>query len=429
MDISELKTPDAELFLPEIHIINKKIAIRRILWNRYLTIILDLFVKDIQENTLQETFIDRTDAFILSYNYTLSLTHQHSQFKIVKDYPKIYVIGGSSYNAYDAFINIKDNTSINNTSINIESVAPATHDYDILIALTQLNEKNYIIILTYLIEKLKKYIRVLSLGAYLEGVFKPFNQTDINKIEKDMGSNRHHECFIEYEDESQQNKKSYLEVNIQKSTLRPDLQYDYINIRCSVKIKEAIIENGEKKSFERIFDIFEFNLTNNSFIEIPIKCIIVLNSQNRITYRVPDAHSLCKLGIYSLIRRGLDKRYIIKCRQDYKRVNYFIKRMNQLYLNNKDLALKLYYLLPEYNYLQILYSIIQKSSLLNHCTTKIFVRDDFLKKSREELLLNEKTLLDIFIQSFIKDKSPLNTQFKIKYMKYKQKYLELQKML
>ena len=244
-----------------------------------------------------------------------------------------------------------------------------------------------------------------------------------------MGSNRHHECFIEYEDESQQNKKSYLEVNIQKSTLRPDLQYDYINIRCSVKIKEAIIENGEKKSFERIFDIFEFNLTNNSFIEIPIKCIIVLNSQNRITYRVPDAHSLCKLGIYSLIRRGLDKRYIIKCRQDYKRVNYFIKRMNQLYLNNKDLALKLYYLLPEYNYLQILYSIIQKSSLLNHCTTKIFVRDDFLKKSREELLLNEKTLLDIFIQSFIKDKSPLNTQFKIKYMKYKQKYLELQKML
>ena len=54
MDISQLTTPDASLISPEIHVINKIISFRRPLWNRYLTIILDLFISDVQTNKLTE---------------------------------------------------------------------------------------------------------------------------------------------------------------------------------------------------------------------------------------------------------------------------------------------------------------------------------------------------------------------------------------
>lgn len=161
--------------------------------------------------------------------------------------------------------------------------------------------------------------------------------------------------------------------------MREDLQYNYINIRCSVKIKEEVIKDGVKKIIYKIFDIFEFNLTNNSFIEIPIKSIIVLKAKNLITYRVPDSHSLCKLGIYSLIKRCLNKRTFLKCIKDYNRVINFIKIMNKLYSDNTDLALKMYYLLPEYNYLAILNNFI-KEPLLYHCVKDNNVKDDFLKK-------------------------------------------------
>jgi hypothetical protein len=441
MDISQLKTPDAELISPEIHVINKKIAFRRQLWNRYLTIIIDLFVTDLQANRLTDTYIDRTDAFVLSYDDKIPLGSQKAQLKIIKEYPKIYLIGGSAYLAYDNFINISKDSGIK-----ITSYAPATHDYDVLIALTQLNEDNFNKILAYLTIRLQLFIKVLSIGAYLETLFEEFNTTDITdnpdiiKIETSMGGERRHESFLytevddgESEEKSEKKKKSYIEINTQKSKLRQDLQYDYINIRCSVKIKEEIIKDGVTKIVEEIFDIFEFNLTNNSFIEIPIKTIIVLLSQDLVTYRVPDAHSLCKLGIYSLIKRGLNKNFVIKCRQDYKRVRYFIERMKKLYSDDTDLALKLYYLLPQYNYPQILSTLIQEP-LLNHCTTEVFVRDNFLKKTKSELNSVEDSLLNNFIRSFLKDgiiinKSKINSDFKIKYLKYKQKYVELKKIL
>ena len=422
MDISKLKTPDFELFQSEIHTINKIISQGRNLWNRYITLVLINLIKDIRDDNITDTFIDRCNANILSYDYKKSPL---SQFKIVKNYPKIYVIGGAAYNAYDEFINIS-----NNSGINIDSFAPATHDYDILMAFTQLTEENFNKILNYLVIKLQYYSNVLAKESYLETFFEEFVESDITKIENDMGGKRIHDMFIltQFIDDIQKTvkNKQYISINIQKSSLRKDSQYDYINIRCSVKIKKEIIEDGIKKIVEGIFDIFEFNLTNNNIIEIPIKCINILVVSDLIIYNVPDAHSLIKLGIYSLIKRGLNKQKIIKCRQDYKRVRYFIEtRMNKLYSDNTDLALKLYYLLPKYKYLLILNNII-KNTLLNHCVTDKFIRDEFLKTPKETLNIEEEKLLDIFIESFKEDVLNIK-KYKQKYLKYKEKYLKLKK--
>lgn len=169
MIISQIKTNYIDLLSSETNIINKKIETRRLFWNRYLTIILDLFVKDFQMNNLTEIFIDKIDAHVLSYDYKLPLDSQKTQLEIIKDYPKIYVIGGSAYLAYYDFINM--------TNTNY-----STYDYDILIALTKLNEDNFKKILDYLKIRLQLFAKVISIGVYLESHFEEFNETDINEI-------------------------------------------------------------------------------------------------------------------------------------------------------------------------------------------------------------------------------------------------------
>ena len=174
--------------------------------------------------------------------------------------------------------------------------------------------------------------------------------------EINLPSSQNHDSYI-----SSIGNISFLELNTQKSSIDIMGEYNFINIRCSVKFNNVI------------YNIIEFNLTKNTNV-VPINHINILYLPlHNISYYVPDAHSLVKLGFVSLIQRGLIKNKFIKCRQDYIRVLYFIT-----ILNSTDImtAVNLYYL-KNINYLEILNNITQEP-ILNHCI-KNMTYDEYIE--------------------------------------------------
>jgi hypothetical protein len=409
--------PDENLVSDDIQLLNKLISYGRILWDKYLSVILVNFINDIIQNNIKDTFIERGESHILW------MINNDIKKEIIKDYPQICLIGGSAYNAYNTFLDVPKFAQN-------KFYTPPTNDYDILINVSKLTEGNYKIILDNLIINLEKFYYLLKLPKNINYIsnfilFNTEKENDkkLNEKLKKKHKDREHYCYIS---PLPNIPRAHLEVNIQKGELINE-EYEYINIRCSLQFKN-------KKNELELVDIYEFNLTNNRFISIPINHIKIFhtNEPYYITYNVPDAHSLIKLGIFSLIRRGIIKKDILKCRKDYMRVHHFIRLME--YIEHPTIGYEmLNYNKAEYNYSQILDNIIKADPILDHCV-KSLTKDeyiDYLKifdtSSKDSI---KKSLLDIFVNAFNKDsnkdlnKMNLDLLYKQKYLKYKQKYLK-----
>jgi hypothetical protein len=307
-----------------INLINHKINSGRIIWDTYISNILNDFTKSIINGSIVNTHIEMCEGHIIQSDAI--------QNEIIIC-PKIYMIGGASYNSYLSFLDITSDIKF-----------LLTHDYDIIFSLTKLNEINFQRILFYLKQLLLKYYYILESNYYINS-FMPFKTND----DIQLPDFQNHDSYI-----SPIGNISFLELNIQKSSIDSMGEYNFINIRCTVKFNNII------------YNIIEFNLTKNTNV-VPIKHVNILYLPMRdVSYYVPDANSLVKLGLVSLIQRGLIKNKFIKSRQDYIRVLYFIT-----ILNSTDImtALNLYYL-KNINYLQILNNIIQEP-IFNHCVRNI----------------------------------------------------------
>lgn len=308
----------------------------------------------------------------------------------IPDFPKIFMLGGAAYSAYGKFFaNMGHHT--------METVAPRTHDWDIVVCVNDLSEETVRLFGLGLVTFIEQNISLIEQSNYLD-MFENLDSRVGEIIDKEQIAYVHPSNKIEV---SVLNKKTY------------------VNLRLNM----ALNINGRKMKTH----IVEFVLWGpSSHFYDGIDEINILSTSDGMTSTVPIISDLVLLTTRGVINRGTSAGIMAKCRQDFARLKYLCDTLN--------LSDELSVLLKKGNACDIASEVL---AYLKQCSAEL--SDDEFNIIEEEARGTDRSSIVTEMESKI---SPLlNRREKIlflpkvassyesKYLKYKQKYLALKEKL
>ena len=323
--------------------------------------------------------------------FIISQTGEKSSV-IGENIPKIFMLGGAAYSAYGTFFaNMGHHT--------METVAPRTHDWDIIICVNVLNEETE---KTFGLE----FIKFLeeNIGVFEQSYLERFQDLDSNVGDID---NREQVAYV--------HPSKKFEITVLRNK-------NYINLRLNM----AILMDGRKTKTH----VIEFVLwgPSSQFYD-GISEINILTTSNGLNYMVPIISDLVLLTTRGIINRGKRPGVMAKCRQDFARLKYLCEALN--------LSDELSELLKKGNSCNIASEIL---SFLRQCSAEL--SDEQFKAIGEEasslsdiseiaekIETNLSPMLDERQKILFYPKAESSSYYETKYLKYKQKYLALKEKL
>jgi hypothetical protein len=353
--------------------------------------------------------------------------------KEIKNIPAIYISGGMAYKIYDDYLLEK----FPENDMKIFDYSPRTTDFDITVCIEnfgQLRKFNENSIGEYLHQLLEKYYIVLNKNDYIARNFVDMNIyiETINLLypleRAPLGQSPKTEQIVGYV----QNKLLITVLSERGRT----------NFRISVGIEDASHTLKLEHIVELIFTTED--LPYKSIKEI--KMLDFKPSPTPLFMLVPDINSLILLTLTAIVNRGLSKNKYTKCKKDYLRLKFLFNKLHSI--TNAQLIKHIGYI-PQVNGIDLMYIFDYIISIIPHCSRLIpsesislfFDKFPFIQAIKDGLLyiinnINNIEIVDIFtresrqinelIELYNKqlDKKMLN-----KYMKYKNKFLNLRKQI
>ncbi len=337
-----------------------------------------------------------------------------------------YLKGGMAYKAYDKFLTLKND---------IDVKTPVTIDYDIVCCIEQINESIELQITDFIIGFMTHNYQILNNNNYINNNFDMIDETNslpessrnklihLNKIKLD--SNEKIIRLI--------NKKILITLFKYPPNPRlPHIPPPFLSLRISVH-KNNILE--------RIFDM-TFTIEREPFEKVKSLNILEVDNFNGMPclHIVPDVTSLIQMSLVSLINRGTTFNLYKKCQKDYVRTKYLIDLVESFKGNGR---LHLGYVFgTARNNLEYIISILPHckkniseedvrtnffDKLVGSITVREIVREIIYGNLRTKELEEKK----VIIQQLLRDNNVYDyvERNKRKYLKYKQKYLELKNLL
>lgn len=324
--------------------------------------------------TILQDLVEQLNVDDLHINTTKGVVYDITQNKciIIHNYPSIYMVGGSAYNAYDMYFSTPKHQQLNVllyptdpvfNDNKLATISP-TIDYDITISLSQLNDTNVNKLCTLIISKLNEHFDKIE-KTRQDFYFQTFTQYDPILNTRHIVIPTHCEHFNSLSNQSTLIHDSFLppdikqpifEIAIRKTKLN-DTEYKYVNIIVNINIY------NKKTGKTSVEHLIEFNLTNQKYIEIPVEKIIILKNRiiSNINYIVPDIDSLLYMSFIAIINRSNKLSNYRKCRQDVKRIKYLL---NSIFSSQTNKML-LHYInfTRERKYIDVLDTIITQLNL------------------------------------------------------------------
>jgi len=330
----------------------------------------------------------------------------------------VYLKGGMAYKAYDMFLTLKNDIDIK---------TPKTVDYDIIYYIDKLNDEKEIHIIDFIVQFIIKNYIILNKNNYIIKNFDTIDET--NSLQQDESKKIIHLNKIKLEE-----YEKIIKIVNNKVLIT---MYKHPRYRFNMSLRVSVFKND---ILERILDI-TFTEEEDTFKKINTLNIIKVNKSSQELYQhiVPDVNSLLQMSLLSLINRGTSPILYSKCQKDYFRIKYLIDLLE----NFKDMNPRLTVGFTIGIFTPILNYII---SLVPHCIKYIDKEDintNYFAKFPDQHMIREiirDIIYDLKDREIDKKKEIIDSLYKRttvneylernkrKYLKYKQKYLELKKL-
>ena len=207
---------------------------------------------------------------------------------LVPEQLKIFTMGGVSYSAYGKFFEEL-------AHVPMESVAPRTHDWDIVICVDDFNDE------------ILEYFKNISI-SFANNIYTNFSPSSYFSsfldIDTTVGSyNREARETTYYVHPSKKIELTYIKTK------------KYLNFRLNLALGiDGVYEKNH---------IVEIVLWNKlSKLSNSINTINVLELKTGTKYFVPELNNLINYSLIAIINRSSDSYKFAKCRQDYSRIKY-----------------------------------------------------------------------------------------------------------
>ncbi len=389
------------------HTFNDLINQKRTEWNRVISSILNKIILD---TDLQSYFNINPNNYIIDFKlvgdkYNLSIRHE--------TIPIIYYAGGGAYIEYDNLIN-KINMNRGITILPLADEAPRTHDWDISFVLKPELKINNDIFIRKMYEILQR--EMTEKYSILNGDDDYMNNFEPISV---MPNLEHGEKLL-----------FIINNKIEVSYIS---RKQYINIRLNL-VARVDTEYKKNHIVELVFWKTEPMQKINQIIKVNL---------DEYSYYVPLPINLIKSNLISLINRSIIPDRIAKCRQDYFRIRGIISRFETIY----DVP-ELENILVDLRYVTDFLDTL--NDIIPQCITSTKTREIFntiIENIRANPARGEqiKRLLLIYYDYYInrielekeikfgltdllKVLPPVKQEsdyFQKKYLKYKEKYLQL----
>lgn len=407
-------TVDSAYMEPKAHVFNDLINSKRLEWSRFVSVLIDKLLENVE---LKNMLKKNEHNYLVNYAPTA-----HGRIVIntrEEKSPLIYYLGGSAYMAYDDIIN-KINTDRGIPSVPLSQEAPRTHDWDISLQLKPelgVRDRNIIPLVTPILHRVirEQYDR-LNQNNYFNNFENISALPALEHDEKELNyDSRPHTHVI--------NNK------IELSFLSTDV---FINFRLNL-----VARIGTEIKKNHIIELIFWKKGGESLPQ-DINQIVKINLDT-YAYYVPLPIDLIKSNLASLMNRSVRVDRVAKCRQDYFRMMGIIRKFESI----QDIP-QLSSIIIDFDYVKEFLRNI--SHIVPQCVDPIENSQLF-----KDILTNLKTIpnrgkdqlkllqyyYDFFITRVELERTisgrpvrpaaaaSLSGGYKTKYLKYKQKYLEL----
>ncbi len=334
---------------------------------------------------------------------------------VISGHPVLYIAGGSAYDLYDKFLLGRQSSKIN-------TVAPKTIDYDIICCVNKLDID---LLIRIFVDIINRNYHILNTDNYINNNFE-----DITS-EVTLDPHEHIITLI--------NNKLLISIHQHPRFLS--------NITIKLGLKRFDI-------LERFADIF---ISMDDEVLNKISTIHKLKIDDNY-YFVPDCLSLIKLSLVALINRSNDILIYQKCIKDHLRLKYFFELLNSLpdsttqavnYIKSsnsiyKDIFDFIMQFIPhcskiidnndlqkDFFYKESIFTQRLRDALASILKIKYLKQEDFDKYKREVLAIVDipgSGIRDYITKYNSGTQSGGNNTYYYKYLKYKNKYIDLKKL-
>jgi hypothetical protein len=332
----------------------------------------------------------------------------------------VYLKGGMAYKAYDMFLTLKNDIDIK---------TPKTVDYDIVYCIDNLNSTNEKDIIDFITQFIRDHYTILNSNNYIENNFDIIDET--NSLQEGSSVQLIHLNKIKLEQYEQ-----FISL-INKKVLITMYKHPRYNFNISLRV--SVFRNGIT---ERIFDI-TFTKEEDAYKKINRLNVITVNKvgQELQHHIVPDIAALMQMSLVSLINRGTSPTLYNKCQKDYFRIKYLIDLLDNFKGGNTRMVVgyNIGTIAPKLDYIMSLIPHCKKyvdetdinsnyfSRFPDQYTVREMIREIIYGKFKTDELEQKKKMIDSMYKS--NNTSDYLDRNKRKYLKYKQKYFELKKLI